>query len=138
MESNQLTDVSALAVNTELTTLNISSNSIADISALSTLTKLQVFDFSSNLQIAALPEWPDGCALITIDGSYNVLTSIDGLKNMQSLTHVYMDYNQLTNIDALADCYCLVQVNVYGNAIPDVSALRSHDIIVNYDPTVKE
>ena len=49
-----------------------------------------------------------------------------------------MDYNQLTNIDALADCYCLVQVNVYGNAIPDVSALRSHDIIVNYDPTVKE
>ena len=138
LESNQLTDVSALAVNTELTTLNISSNSIADISALSTLTKLQVFDFSSNLQIAALPEWPDGCALITIDGSYNVLTSIDGLKNMQSLTHVYMDYNQLTNIDALADCYCLVQVNVYGNAIPDVSALRSHDIIVNYDPTVKE
>ena len=57
---------------------------------------------------------------------------------MQSLTYVYMDYNLLTNIDALADSYCLVQVNVFGNQISDVSALREHDIIVNYDPTVKE
>ena len=56
---------------------------------------------------------------------------------MQNLTHVYMDYNQITNIDALQDCYCLVQVNVFGNVIPDVSALRSRDIIVNYDPTNK-
>jgi len=48
-----------------------------------------------------------------------------------------MDYNLLTNIDALADNFCLVQVNVYGNAIPDVEKLRDHDIIVNYDPTVK-
>ena len=54
---------------------------------------------------------------------------------MQNLTHVYMDYNQITNIDALQNCYCLVQVNVFGNAIGDVSALRSKDIIVNYDPT---
>ena len=40
-----------------------------------------------------------------------------------------------TMYDALQDCYCLVQVNVFGNVIPDVSALRSRDIIVNYDPT---
>ena len=109
-------------------------NENGDISALKTLTKLQSFDFSSN-QVAALPEWPEGCALQTIDGSYNALTNIDGLKNMQSLTHVYMDYNLITNIDALKDCYCLVQVNVFGNVIKDVSALRDKDIIVNYDPT---
>ena len=137
VDYNDLTDVSSLAGNVELTNLSIASNNIADISALKTLTKLEVFDFSSNLQITALPDWPEGCVLKTIDGSYNALTSIDVLKSMQSLTHVYMDYNQLTNIDALADCYCLVQVNVYGNAIPDVSALRDHDIIVNYDPTVQ-
>lgn len=135
LDYNNLSDVSVLAGNTTLTNLSIASNNISDISALKTLTKLEIFDFSSNLQIASLPEWPEGCPLKTIDGSYNVLTSIDGLKNMQSLTHVYMDYNQLTNIDALADCFCLVQVNVYGNAIPDVEALRDHDIIVNYDPT---
>ena len=132
---NQLTDVSTLAGVTTLTSLGIASNSIADITALGTLTNLETFDFSSNLQISALPSWPDGSALKTINGSYNVLTSLDNLKNMQSLTHVYMDYNQITNIDALADCFCLVQVNVFGNVIPDVSALRDRDIIVNYDPT---
>ena len=136
VDYNDLTDVSLLAGNVELTNLSIASNTISDISALSTLTKLEVFDFSGNLVIASLPAWPEGCELKTIDGSYNALTSIDGLKSMQSLTHVYMDYNQLTNIDSLADCFCLVQVNVYGNAIPDVKALRDHDIIVNYDPTV--
>lgn len=137
VDYNSLVDISILSGLTELTNLSIASNSISDISGLYTLTKLEIFDFSGNKQVAALPNWPDGCALQTIDGSYNALTSIDGLKNMDSLTHVYMDYNLLTNIDALADNYCLVQVNVYGNAIPDVEKLRDHDIIVNYDPTVE-
>lgn len=132
---NNLTDVSALASSTELTELNIASNEITDISSLSTLTKLINFNFSSN-QVPALPDWPEGCPLQTIDGSYNALTSIDGLSKMTSLTYVYMDYNLLSSVDALADNYCLVQVNVFGNAeLKDVSALRSHDIIVNYDPT---
>lgn len=137
LEENLLTDVSALAGSTGLTVLNIGSNDITDITPLNTLTKLENFNFSSN-QIAQLPEWPDGSALQTIDGSYNQLTSIDVLKNMHELTYVYMDYNVLTNIDALAETYCLVQVNVFGNQIADVSKLREHDIIVNYDPTVKE
>lgn len=136
LESNSLADVSSLASCTELTYLNLSKNTISDISSLSTLTKLESFLFSSN-QVQTLPDWPEGCPLQSIDGSYNSLTSIDVLQRMQSLTYVYMDYNGLTNIDALANCYRLVQVNVFGNQISDVSALREHDIIVNYDPTVE-
>ena len=135
VNNNKIVNVSQLAGLTGLQNLGIASNTISDITMLSGLTKLQSFDFSGNNAISELPDWPDGCALTTIDGSYNTLTSIDGLRNMQNLTHVYMDYNQITNIDALQDCYCLVQVNVFGNAIGDVSALRSKDIIVNYDPT---
>ncbi len=137
VDYNELTEVASLANAHGLTNLSIASNSISDITALSTLTKLEVFDFSGNLEIMALPAWPEGCALKTIDGSYNALVNIDVLKTMQSLTHVYMDYNQLTNIDALENCFCLVQINVYGNAIPDVSKLRDRDIIVNYDPTIR-
>lgn len=136
LESNTLSDVSPLASCVELTYLDISSNTISSISSLNTLTKLESLLFSSN-QVESLPDWPDGCPLQTIDGSYNSLTSIDVLQKMQSLTYVYMDYNGLTNIDALANCYRLVQVNVFGNQISDVSALREHDIIVNYDPTVE-
>ena len=114
--------------------MDISNNTITDISALNALTKLEKLAFSSN-QVEELPVWPDGSAMATIDGSYNALSSLDSLKNMQKLSHVYMDYNLITNIDALADCYCLVQVNVFGNTIEDVSALRDRDIIVNYNPT---
>lgn len=137
LEKNKLTDISPLAACTGLKDLNIGSNAVTDISMLSALTKMEKFNFSSN-QITDLPVWPDGCALQTIDGSYNQLTSIDILQKMKDLTYVYMDYNQLTSIDSLADSYCLVQVNVFGNQISDVSKLREHDIIVNYDPTVKE
>lgn len=137
VDYNELKDVSLLSGSTELKNLSIASNAIDDITALDTLTKLEVFDFSGNLEITSLPKWPEGMPLKTIDGSYNSLESIDALKSMDSLTHIYMDYNQISNIDALADCYCLVQVNVYGNPIPDVKLLREKDIIVNYDPTVK-
>lgn len=137
LEKNSLTDISPLGACTELKDLNIGSNSLTDISSLVTLTKMEKFNFSSN-QITDLPVWPDGCALQTIDGSYNQLTSIDILQKMKDLTYVYMDYNLLTSVDSLADAYCLVQVNVFGNQISDVSKLREHDIIVNYDPTVKE
>lgn len=135
-EYNNLTDVSPLAACTNLTHLNIGSNSVSDISSLRTLTKLEVFDFSAN-QVSGLPDWPDGSALRTVYGSYNAITNIDILGRMPSISYVYMDYNLITNIDALADCYTLVQVNVFGNKITDVSALRAHDIIVNYDPTIR-
>ena len=82
-----------------------------------------------------LPQWSDDCALQTIDGSYNALTSIDSLSNLQSLTPVYMDNTLITDVNALENCLCLVQVNVFGNVIEDVSKLRDKDIIVNYDPT---
>lgn len=135
-EYNELTDVSPLAACTNLTTLNIGSNSVSDISPLKTLTKLEVFDCSAN-KISSLPDWPEGSALRTVYGSYNAITNIDILSKMPSISYVYMDYNLITNIDSLADCYTLVQVNVFGNKIADVSALRAHDIIVNYDPTIK-
>lgn len=136
VEYNHLTSVSALSNSVELTNLSIASNAVTDITCLNKLNKLEVFDFSSNQSVSALPAWSEDCALQTIDGSYNALTSIDILKKMPALTHVYMDYNLLTNIDSLADCFCLVQINVFGNKIPDVSKLRDHDIIVNYDPTL--
>ena len=118
----------------QLKDVSVASNHITDITPLGALEKLEILDFSGN-QVEELPDWSDNCPMQTIDGSYNMLSSIDSLGKLQSLTHVYMDYNLLTDINALNDCFCLVQVNVFGNAISDVSELREKDIIVNYDPT---
>lgn len=137
VDYNQLTNINRLESCTELVNLSFASNEIVDLSPIKKLTKIEVLDFSSN-KVEILPDWVEGCALITIDGSYNQLAKIDGLAIMEHLTHIYMDYNLIENVDALENCFCLVQVNVYGNPIPDVEKLRDHDIIVNYDPTAAE
>ncbi len=138
VDDNKLTSISRLKEMENLVNLSFAKNEIEDLTPITALKKLEILDFSSNKLEGALPAFPDDCALKTIDGAYNQLTSIDSLKNQEQLTYVYMDYNLLTDVDALADNFCLVQVNVYGNEIADVEKLREHDIIVNYDPTVKK
>ena len=74
--------------------------------------------------------------MITIDGSYNALESIETLGGLLSLNSVYMDYNaDLDSIEALGQCPVLVVVNVYGTSVTDVKDISDMGVIVNYDPT---
>lgn len=137
LDYNSLTDISGLSGCASLKTLTVSNNQLSSIDALSGMSTLERLDFSYN-SVSTLPDFGSNSAMQVIDGSYNALESIDSIAKMADIAYVYMDYNKLTSVDALADCFHLVQVNVYGNEIPDVSALTEHDILVNYDPTVKE
>ena len=137
LDYNSLTDISGLSGCASLKTLTVSNNQLSGIDALSGMSTLERLDFSYN-SVSSLPDFGANSAMQVIDGSYNALESIDSIAKMADISYVYMDYNKLTSVDALADCFHLVQVNVYGNEIPDVSALTEHDILVNYDPTVKE
>ena len=137
LDYNSLTDISGLSGCASLKTLTVSNNQLSGIDALSGMSTLEHLDFSYN-SVSSLPDFGANSAMQVIDGSYNALESIDSIAKMADISYVYMDYNKLTSVDALADCFHLVQVNVYGNEIPDVTALTEHDILVNYDPTVKE
>ncbi len=137
LDYNGLTDISGLSGCASLKTLTVSNNQLSGIDALSGMSTLEHLDFSYN-SVSSLPDFGANSAMQVIDGSYNALESIDSIAKMADISYVYMDYNKLTSVDALADCFHLVQVNVYGNEIPDVTALTEHDILVNYDPTVKE
>lgn len=137
LDYNSLTDISGLSGCASLKTLTVSNNQLSSIDALSGMSTLERLDFSYN-SVSSLPDFGANSAMQVIDGSYNALESIDSIAKMADISYIYMDYNKLTSVDALADCFHLVQVNVYGNEIPDVSALTEHDILVNYDPTVKE
>ena len=137
LDYNGLTDISGLSGCASLKTLTVSNNQLSSIDALSGMSTLERLDFSYN-SVSSLPDFGTNSAMQVIDGSYNALESIDSIAKMADISYIYMDYNKLTSVDALADCFHLVQVNVYGNEIPDVSALTEHDILVNYDPTVKE
>ena len=135
-EKNKLTDCASLAGCTELRKLDISHNQLTDITMLSGLTKLTEFDFSYN-QCTALPAWSSS-SLVTIDGAYNALTSLEQLDKISSLNYVYMDYNaEVSRIDFLADNPNMVQINVFGTKVTQSQANKCIDrsIIVNYDPT---
>ena len=104
---------------------------------LSGLTKMNEFDFSYN-QCTALPALGSGSGLVTIDGSYNALTTLEPLDKISSLNYVYMDYNaEVSRIDFLADNPNMVQINVFGTKVTQSQANKCIDrsIIVNYDPT---
>ena len=85
-------------------------------------------------QATALPAWSAECTLVTIDGSNNLVETLDPLKGLSRLNNVFMDYNKLTSVDILAECPRLMQVNVYGNEIKDVSMLTDLSVVVNYTP----
>ena len=136
-EKNQIADASPLTVCTELMLLDISHNALTDITGLSVLVKLTDLDFSNN-QVTALPQFPTDCALITVNGEYNLLTTLEPLEDLQRLNYIFMDYNEeISALRFLADNPNLIQVNVYGTQVPtsEVNPLIDRSIIVNYDPT---
>lgn len=134
LASNALTDVSPISACSNLKDLNISSNELTDISALSALGNLMYFDFSYN-QVTTLPSFNKNCALVTITGSNNKLSSLDPLGGLQYLNNVNMDYNsEISSVKALASCPVLIEVNVFATKVTNVTALTNQSIIVNYNP----
>ena len=99
------------------------------------LDKLVKLDFSHN-QVVEIPLWDQSCALVTIDGSYNLIETLEPLAGLNALNNVLMDYNEaIESVEELAECPNLIQVNVFGTAVTDASMLTEQSIIVNFDPT---
>ena len=110
---------------------------ITDISSLSGLVNLFTLDFSRN-SVVDLPEFQQDCKLVTIDGSHNMITSLENLGGLENLNNVYMDYNEeLESIEPLLNCPLLIQVKVYGTKVADVSGLLEMEVIVEFDPTLR-
>ena len=139
---NNLIDVDILSNCTQLETLDVSYNTLLSIDVVARLTQLVALDFSHN-EVSYLPKFRTDCALQTINGAYNALTSLNPLSKLENLTHVYMDYadantgttaSRLTNIDALQYCPALQEVHVYGTKVRNVSKLTSKGILVLYSP----
>ena len=134
---NTMSDLTPVAACTSIKELNVSDNLLTDLSPLSVMDQLQVLNFSRN-NVTALPDFETGCALITIDGSHNLIESLDALKGLENLNNVFMDYNEeLSSIDPLVACPRIVQVKVYGTKVAEVSALLEMDVIVEFDPTLR-
>lgn len=137
-EHNSISDVSVLSACTELQQLYLSTNQLTDITMLSPLSKLEHFEFAYN-QVTALPAFDKSCPLVTIDGSYNLLVSLEELADLDELNNVLMDYNaELEDLMPLDSCNCLILVNVYGTKVTEVNFLTDKSVIVNFNPVLNE
>lgn len=129
--------VSGLEKCLQLEHLNIANNEILDILPLSALTKLTYLNFAHN-QIPELPQFSKELPLVTIDGSYNMLLSLEPLSGLPHLNNVFMDYNEeIETVESLENCPMLVKVKVFGTKVTEVKFLTDMGIVVEYDPTQK-
>ncbi len=141
-QNNNITAISGNTISglekcLQLQRLNIANNQIVDIMSLSSLRKLTHLDFSHN-QIPEMPAFSKDLPLVSIDGSYNLLLTLEPLSGLQYLNNVFMDYNaEIESVEALKDCPRLVKVKVFGTLVKDVTFLTEQGILVEYDPTLK-
>ena len=132
--NNNLTDLHPLAALLELQVLNVSNNTLLNIDPVGAMLQLQELDFSYN-EVSALPAFDKNCALYSIRGEHNLLTSLQPLSGLHHLSHVYMDYNSdLKSVAALEKCHLLVYLSVYATKVTDVQALKDMGVEVLYDP----
>lgn len=117
-----ISDVSALAELTNLTSLSLSQTGISDISALEALTNLNYLDLSGNniSDISALSELTnlDHLAL-----DWNSIHDISALAKLTNLVELTLDENNVSDISALGGLTKLVYMVLSENDITDVSAL---------------
>ncbi len=141
---NSLTDVTVLAGCGALTDLDLSRNQLTDITALGALNDLTYLNISNNT-IAVLPQWStETSQLVTIEASYNLISTVEPLSGLPCLNNVFLDGNaELESLDPLVYCPVLIRVDAYGTKVKDVDLLKGTDpetgkprgVIVNYDPT---
>ena len=123
LNTNAISDISALEDLTSLIYLFLSGNSITDISALEDLTSLRHLYLSNN-SIRNISALEDLTALTHLYLLGNSITDISALEGLTSLRHLYLHENSISDISALENLTALTRLSLNKNRISDISALE--------------
>ena len=123
LDTNSISDISALANLTALDYLSLHDNSISDISALANLTALTTLDLSYN-SISDISALENLTALTTLHLSYNSISDVSALENLTALKYLYLDNNSISNVSALENLTSLRALYLNNNSISDYAPLR--------------
>lgn len=121
-ESESITDISALAGLTNLTTLDLNFNNVVDIRPLEGLTRLNYLDLWGN-EIEDLEPLKALENLFWMDLDDNEITDIGPLANLSILEALHLNGNAVTDISPLANLEDLDTLGLNGNGITDIGAL---------------
>ena len=104
--------------------IEVNSNDITDISALSGLTSLTSLDLGGN-RITAIDSLARLTSLTTLNLRGNRIADISSLSGLTSPTHLYLENNRITAIDPLrvTGLTSLISLSLHDNRISDLSPL---------------
>jgi len=120
---NNLVDLEALDVMTNLVELDVSHNKLTVLCGFQNIKKnLHKADFSYN-KINTLPNMEKYLHLTSLDLSYNKLSQINGLHFCRSLKHLNLSHNQIDFIDDI-QCLPLHYLNLSYNRIAAIEKVN--------------
>ena len=126
VNSNAISDFSALLSLTSLTSLDLSNNNISDISVLSGLTSLTSLDLSNN-NISDFSPLSSLTSLTRLGLSGNDISNlsafVSAISGLTSLTSLVLYNTSISDISALSDLTSLIGLNLGGNNISEISVL---------------
>lgn len=119
--SNQLTNISAMTLLTELTITDtaVTSDELKLIGALPHLEKLTL----SGCGLSTTAGLKNADGLIYLDLSKNTIRNIDVLSGMKDLKELNLKQNALTDLTPLSSCTSLSVLDVSGNALTTISPI---------------
>ncbi len=122
LSSNNISDISALSALTNLNMLNLNSNNISDISALSALTNLTWLDLYNN-NISDISALSTLTQLTSLWLSNNNISDISALSTLAQLASLNLQNNDISDIYVLSGLTQLTDLILHSNNISDISAL---------------
>ena len=123
-EEDSITDISALAGLTNLTTLDLNFNNVVDVEPLAGLTRLNSLDLWGN-EISDLSPLENLVDLLWMDLDDNEITDVRPLANLSILEALHLNGNAVGDISPLAGLDNLDTLGLNGNGISDIGALRN-------------
>ena len=122
LEDNLISDLSALAGLTNLQTLELGGNSITDISALASLTNLETLNLGGN----SITDFSALSSLINLKSlrlnNCNI-TDLSALAGLINLTGLSLNYCNITDLSALPRLTNLTWLHLSSNSVSDLSPL---------------
>ena len=122
VNSNAISDFTALKTLTNLRTLDLSDCSLSDISVLSGLTRLSNLNISGT-SVSDISVLSDLTRLTLLDLSNTAISDVSALEGLTQLTGLYLDNTSVSDVSPLAGLTRLTHLYLQWNAITDISAL---------------
>lgn len=139
VNSNAVSDVSALSGLKKLRTLNLTRNNVSDVSALAKLTNLRSLNLNANRNVMDISSLSGLTKLRTLNLSGNKVSDISAVSEMAELKTLNIANNKVADIAPAAGLANLATLNIRRNALNEASmkthvpALTKKGVKVNTD-----